>query len=276
MPSATKILVHNNNKMLALLVTFIALLMALIPARAQQQQQSSTSTSHKYTSSDAMKALKAGEAEPYDLEVIGQANAVEAIPDLEKQFAHTSESDPILKGKIAQVLVKLGDKNSLYWDYLAANAKAVGESDAPDPFVSDPQGKVTGQSPSLEAWAKAHNTPVEVAFGNAEYVWPSRILFLAATGDRRAIPILQKAMSSPSLTIQAMAAKGLAEFQDKNSVPLIMESLKRAPKQAAEAIADSLAYFDDPQIQDMAAKYLSSERIKSIREQKAARHSALH
>lgn len=273
MPAALNSPAHRNLKLI--LVTLVAFPMALISVRAEQQQQSGTPRAHQHTSLDAMNALRAGKAEPYDLEVIGQANAVEAIPDLEKQFAVTTDSDPILKGKIASVLVKLGDKNNVYWSYLADNAMAVLTSDAPGPFTFDSQGNVAGQSPALEAWAKAHNTSVEVAFTNAQYIWPSRLLLIAATGDRRAIPILRKAMSSANPIIQTAAARGLAEFQDKDSVPLITDSLKRAPKQVAEALAESLAYFDDPQIQEIAAKYLSPEKIKGIRERKAAGHSAI-
>jgi hypothetical protein len=261
---------------LALLVTFFTITILPLRSSAEQQPQPSTATNHKYTSVDAMKALKDGEAEPYDLEVIGQANSVEAIPDLEKLFARTSDGDPMMKDKIAEVLIRLGSKNDAYWNYLASNAMAVVTSDAPGPFVFDSQGNTTGQSPAFAAWAKTHNTSVEVAFGNAEYVWPSRIMAIGATGDKRAIPILQRALSSPNLIIQLMAARGLAEFQDRGSVPLISDAVKKAPKRAGAAIAESLAYFDDPQAQEIATKYVSDEKIKWIRQQKATGHSALH
>jgi hypothetical protein len=69
--------------------------------------------------------------------------------------------------------------------------------------------------------------------------------------------------------IENAAAQGLAELQDKDSVPLIIEACKRAPAEAASVIAGSLVYFDDPDAQSAVDAYVSKDLAKLLREAKA-------
>lgn len=216
------------------------------------------------------RASQDGEGSIYFVEQIGHVGAVEAIPMLEGKFGRTT--DPLDKAKIAQVLVKLGDKDDTYWEYLVKTATPAVESDAPDFMYYDAQGKSTpGPSPGFIAWAQVHNvaTNGSQAAEDAMYGFPRTILLLAASRDSRAVPLLRQALASPNHMIEVAAADGLAELQDKDSIPLIIEACKRAPAEAASAIAESLVYFDDSDAQRTVDAYIPKDRAKILREAKS-------
>ena len=84
-------------------------------------------------------------------------------------------------------------------------------------------------------------------------------MLLGSTSDPGAIRLLRQAMSSPNHMIENAAAKGLAELQDKESIPLTIEACKRAPAETASAMAQSLAYFDDPEAQSVVGHYVPTD-----------------
>lgn len=83
---------------------------------------------------DALKRLRQGAPFLVDIAQLAQAGVVAAIPDLEKQFAVTQ--DQTTKGAAARALVKLGDKDPSYWDYLVREATVAIDSDEPFPLES--------------------------------------------------------------------------------------------------------------------------------------------
>jgi hypothetical protein len=92
---------------------------------------------------------KLGNVDISDVEIIAEAGAVQAIPSLEEQFGRTTDVDT--KTKIANGLVRLGDKHNTYWNYLLEATLAV-DSDVPDALFSDPVGKTRDQiSEELQA-----------------------------------------------------------------------------------------------------------------------------
>jgi hypothetical protein len=226
---------------------------------------------YQFTVREAVAELKSGKCIGVHLTLIGKAKAVEAIPDLEVLFARTE--DELDKLEIAQVLVQLGDKNDRYWDYLVRQATAVIESDAPSPARFDSEGKgIPGSAPSPEfaAWAKAHKLDPGEEAANAVYLYPGRILLLGASDDKRAIPLLRRALLSSNYFVETIAAEGLAENHDDASIPMIIEACRRAPAEAAAAIATfSLVYFDDPRAQSAVDQYLPKEQAKIFREGRA-------
>jgi hypothetical protein len=220
----------------------------------------------------AIAKLKSGDFVLSDVDMIGRGGVVEAIPILKEQFGRVQ--DPLDKAKIAQVLIKLGDKDDTYWDFLVNFAKPALESDAPDFMNFGVQGKsAPGPSPAFIAWAKAHHVPPNGPNGNAAensvYIFPGEVMLLGGTGDPRAIPLLRQALSSPNHMIEIGAAEGLAELQDKESIPLIIEACKRAPAEAADVIAQSLVYFDDADAQNAVDTYVPKDMAKGLREAKA-------
>lgn len=250
------------------------LLVGVAYGQSDHPQPAIRRTVDKKDVADAVAKVKSGKFNGYHVELIGEARAVEAIPDLEKQFALASE--PLDKAKIAQVLLSLGDRKDAYWNFLAELAKPALEGDAPDPMQYDAQGRtLSGLSPQWIEWAKAHNETSD-AGENAIYIYPGIVGLLGMTGDSRAVPLLRQALSSPNYLIDAAAAMGLAEMHDLTSVPLIIARCKVAPAEAAAVIAESLVYFDDPQAQNTVDTFVPKELAKSLREGRMRGTGALH
>jgi HEAT repeat protein len=221
---------------------------------------------------DAIAKVKSGNFVGVDVDTIGRGGAVEAIPILKEQFMRSQ--DPLVKATIARVLIRLGDKDEIYWDYLVKLAAPALKSDAPDFMNFDPQAKTgAGPSPEFIAWAKAHNVPPNgpegTAAEDAMYWFPGKVMLLGLTGDRRAIPLLRQALLSPNHMIEITAANGLAEIQDRDSIPFIIEACKRAPAAAAALIAESLIYFDDAEAKSAVDTYMPKDRAKILREARA-------
>jgi hypothetical protein len=144
------------------------------------------------------------------------------------------------------------------------------ESDAPDFMRHDSQGKsLPGPSPEFEAWVKAHNLDPTGLGEDSFYVLPGKVAFLGWSRDPRAIPLLRRALLSPNYQIEIAAALGLAEIGDKDSIPLIIEACKRAPADAAAAIAQALVYFDDPAAQRAVDQFIPKDRATIYRDAKA-------
>jgi hypothetical protein len=69
--------------------------------------------------------------------------------------------------------------------------------------------------------------------------------------------------------IAVFAAKGLAQIQDKNSIPLIIAACQGAPTGYASEIAKSLIWFDDPRAQTAVDTYMPKEHAKIWRDTRA-------
>jgi hypothetical protein len=220
--------------------------------------------------SDAIAKIQSGELSAAAFDRITEARATQAIPVLEEQFARVGEK--LDKARIAELLVKLGDKNDAYWDYLVQLATPALTSDAPNPWRYDAEGKaVPGLSSEFLDWAKAHRVSLDSMI---ELI--GGVVSLGSTGDRRAIPILRRALLSPIYMIEIAAAKGLAEIQDKDSIADIIAACQKAPAEPARAIAQSLAYFDDPQAQRAVDTYLPVDLANYLRERRAQGHGPYH
>jgi HEAT repeat protein len=103
----------------------------------------------------------------------------------------------------------------------------------------------------------------------ARYDFPGKVLELAASGDPRGIPLLRRALQSRNYLIVSSSAKGLAQIQDKQSIPLIIAAAQRAPTGFNAVIAESLVYFDDAQAQSAVDTYMPKEKATMDREEKA-------
>lgn len=236
-----------------------------------------------------------------DLERIAKAHEVQAIPFVEQLFAkfhtqtigidailskipppsyqndgryETSEMNLQNELHIANVLIRLGVQDDTYWNYLAEQARASLEINIPFNVQADALGSHNPPTnPAFIAWAKSQNLDRNVAAMYQFFVQPSAVAFLAMTNDPRGIPLLQRALTSTNPMIQAFAAKGLAELQDKDSIPLIIAACKKASASERAAIAQSLLYFDDPQAQQYAELYLPKDIYLSVRQRIAQGHT---
>ncbi len=251
------------------------LLAGVLYGQVAPAQPTDGRTVSKTEVADAVAKVRSGKFNGYHVGVIGEAGATEAVPDLELQF--TRDTEPIEKAKIAQVLLALGDRKDAYWNYLVELAKPALQSDAPNPIQNDAQGKsLPGLSPQFAAWATAHDKSPDEAGETALYIYPGIMMLLGSTRDPRAIPLLRQGLSSPNNLVEAAAAKGLAEFQDVPSIPLIIAACKKAPAEGASVIAESLVYFDDPQAQNAVDTYVPKEEAKLLRQGRMRGKGALH
>jgi len=253
-------------------VLCLALWWLMLPCAAFGQARKSTPDEI----ADDIARVKSGGFYGAAVEQIAEAHAVQAIPVLKEQFAISQDAS--VKAKIAGALVRLGDKDEIYWNYLIEQATEAIHSSLPLPAVYDSRGAlVRGQvSPEFIAWAKAHNVSPESAGEDAAYGLPGKVAMLGETGDPRGVPLLRQALQSPNFLIAAMAAKSLALIQDKGSIPLIIEASRKAPSDAAVAIADSLIYFDDAEAQRGADLYLPKTYAAAVREARAHGKTPFH
>lgn len=214
---------------------------------------------------DAIAKVKSGEFGAIHVDLIVRAGTPEAIAVLKEQYVRVQ--DPLLKAKIAAGLLRLGDKDDSYWNFLSNYAKPAVESDFPDFASNGSQGKMpTEPTPEFEAWVKAHNlTPKDA---EEFFQLPVRLVLLGWSEDPRAVPLLRQALSSPNPTIQIIAATGLAEVGDKSSVPLIIGACRKSPAHA-EAIAQALVYFDDNEAQSAVDEFIPKDKAKVYRDAKA-------
>jgi hypothetical protein len=212
--------------------------------------------------------LKPGDLGPRDIVVLADAGVVQAIPVLEAQFGRATDLDT--KAQIASGLVKLKDRDDTYWNFLLEQATLAVDSNVPDDAFSESQGKTMSPgTPELQEWAHTHNVSLEKAAEHARYDIPGEVLLLGQTGDPRGVPLLRRALQAHNHLMVAMAAKGLALIQDKESIPLIIAAAHRAPEGYNSLIAESLVYFDDPQAQSAVDTYMSKEKAKIAREARA-------
>ena len=249
----------------------VAFLVAVPYGKGQQSQGSESANVSSNDLSVAIDRAKQDDADSmFYVEKLGHAGATQATPVLEDKFSRTKDPDDA--AKIAQVLVRLGDKKDAYWNFLVKRATEAIQSDAPDFLNYDAQGKSEpGPSPQFASWAAAHNVS---ANGSADaqqavYDFPGRVLLLGATGDPRAIPLLREGLSSPNHLIETAAALALAEVGDKESIPLIVAACQKAPAEAASSIARALVYFDDATAQSTADKYMGKARADQLRQARA-------
>lgn len=210
---------------------------------------------------DAINEVKQGQVNPVALQRIARAGAVDAIPLLHQQFERTDED--LLKDAIASALVRLGDKDRTYWDFLETHAREVIQSDVPFPVPFDTQGNTVKKQFAQEflEWAKTNHIDPQAAATAQMQTVPAQISFLAATGDPRGLELLRRAMASRNYFVQAIAARGLAKLQDVDSVPLIITACKRAPAEAAALIARSLVFFNTAQAQSAAETFIKNREV---------------
>ncbi len=244
-------------------VWYFALAAVLSPAAVSAQNGPAPPSQSDQLATSLARA-KSGNVDVVDVEIIAEAGAVQAIPSLEEQFVRTTDVDT--KTKIANGLVRLGDKHNTYWNYLLEQATLALDSEVPDAVFSDPLGKTVDQNSELQAWAQAHNVSANTAAQSALYDLPGKVLELADTGDPRGIPFLRRALQSRNYMIAVWAARVWFRFRIKTRYRLLLPRAQRAPTGYASAIAKSLIWFDDPRAQTAVDTYMPKEHAKIWRD----------
>lgn len=242
----------------------IVLAFSLIPLVASGQP----TQNHAEELATAIARVKSGDQSARDIEIIALSKAVQAVPALEEQFSVSA--DVARKSKIANALVRLGDSNSTYWNYLLEQATLAVDSNVPDSLFSDSRGTIVTKeaSPELQEWAHTHNLSTDTAREYATYDLPGKVWQLAQTGDARGIPLLRRALHARNCLVASTAAKGLAQAKDNDSIPLIIAAARRS-KGCSGAIALGLIYFDDARAQTAVDAYAPKDMARLFRDGRA-------
>ena len=135
------------------------LLLITASAQAVQSASSAGTALAKDKIAAAIDALKSGDLLGADIDLLAKSGAVQAIPELKKQFELTADEKD--KGRLAAALVRLGDKDPAWWNYLTEKAGEAINSDVPDIRQFDANGKTSSSEPSPKflAWASPQPYP---------------------------------------------------------------------------------------------------------------------
>jgi hypothetical protein len=169
-----------------------------------------------------------------------------ATADLRQLFIRLQS--PIRKESVCYTLLKMGEIDDVCRDFLSQLGQTVVDSDIPEPYFYDEKGHLKSQdlTPDFIEWAKKHNRSPGSVLEERETTLPMEMFVIAFSGDRSAIPLLRKGLSSSNRVIQLYCAQGLALLQDKDSIKLIIDAAQRLPRNKQWMIGKSLLYLNDP------------------------------
>jgi hypothetical protein len=208
--------------------------------------------------------------EPTDMEKLFHAVLTgdkSVVPRLAAAF--DSATNSMEKRTIAGVLMRAGVKDEVYFTFLVSEARKSVDSDTPLPFVYGSDGKlIKGQwNPAFLAWCRKrqldpHDTAMELV-----YERPAGLLELAATGDPRGYDLLVKALHSTNYELAIIGARGLAMIHDPRAIDEIITACQAAPSTEASSMAWALVYFNDPNAQRAAERFIIDKALlASLRE----------
>jgi uncharacterized protein YciI len=253
----------------------LSLMMAMLPARGTGQQQA---TQADQPPENQVKP-EAAKASPYTWEDLLNKKPG-AIENEKKAFA--KETNPWRKQRMASVLLHLGVRDQIYFDYLASEAKKALADETPWPTLYDEEGNINKKAthPAFAAWMKKlgfdPEDPRFIAFREydpkfldwckkngqdpneatkaANFDSPDPVYHLAAAGDARAYDLLIEGLHSHNFMIVTEAAEGLAFLQDRRAIPELIAIGPKLPVEVKVQIAISLLYFSDAKAQAAANK----------------------
>ena len=232
-------------------------------------QQAVPGTSATERVKHALRDLAAGSPDSTDAGVLADGNVTQAIPSLEKKFE--GEVNLNDKAEYAAALVKLQDGKPLYWNYLSERAEDVLKDTLPLSAIFDADGQQRAtRSEAFGQWASRQQLASGDALEKGTILDPTLFALLASTRDRRAIPLLERALSSDNYLLHVGASIGLVELDDPDAISRIPSVLKRDPPSISRIIAGVLAWSSNPDAQQAAATYLPKEELDEVRKQKAA------
>lgn len=192
-----------------------------------------------------------------------------AIPILKEALPKVADRES--RQQIARALIGLGDKDDAGWPILEKYALETIESDMPMPLLLDDKGQIIRgkPNPAFLAWCKKNNVDPNAGFEQYVYKSQGDIELIAEVGDKRAIPLLMKALNSSNIYAASRAAMGLARRQHKDAIKPMLAICEKAHPEVAASVAEALAFFDDPRAQAAAEKFIKSKAILESRRKEA-------
>jgi len=192
-----------------------------------------------------------------------------AIPYLKKYFKDVTIE--YLKLGAASKLLSLGAEDKLYLDYINKRAINALNSKIPYPVLYDENGRAIEGKYSQEfiQWCEKNNCEKDKMATQAELAIPIPVLFLAASGDKRAYDILIQGLKSRNHNIVIYSAQGLAKINDDRAIPFIIGASQKTPKEVSEKVAINLVYFQNSEeAQSALNKFIDDpKRLKEIKKE---------
>jgi PBS lyase HEAT-like repeat len=256
-----------------------------IPVQAKAMAQ----TVAQNTSCDEKKAEDlSSRKEPYTFQDVLDRNPQaisNAIPLNRQLFVLTC--DTAYKRRIAGVLISLGVKDEVYFDYLVSGAKESLKNDMPWPEAYDENGDIIdhvtptylewckkfglnpddprfaplrGVSSAFLEWCMKHQVHPSEAMHDAYYEIADPWYDLAAASDPRAYDLLIEGIHSQNLMIVGVAAKGLARLQDPRAIDDLIATGRRVGGLGRYSIGLSLLYFSDSRAQTAAEEFIKDKK----------------
>ncbi len=182
-----------------------------------------------------------------------------AIPALRNAFE--TQTQPLTREFIAAALVRLGEADQKYFDYVAGRAREAVNSDLPYSSRSVTAaaawdgGDFEGPE-EVRSWAQAHNVPIVQAVWNATVEIPGAVQALSVARDRRSVPILLEALRSPNSLVVQEAAFGLARMHETRAIDPIIAICQRLDAKNRPWTAKSLLYFSSKKAQEAASSLI--------------------
>ena len=113
-------------------------------------------------------------------------------------------------------------------------------------------------SPEFLEWCATAGVPAD------EHWNLSSNALSAISNERRALPLLHKAIGSTDLTVATIALLGLCDQRDQASLPVIERAIKRFPDDTY--LVHALALFRSEAADAIAMKYLQEDQMEEYRE----------
>ncbi len=144
--------IHRNRGLVLAHCCLLMLGFLVHPAHGQNSNGPSNAADQKTVDDNLFNLILKVRKSNYDPSV-----GLAAISSLKEVFNQSSDS--FTKENVANVLIRLGQKDEVYWSVLAKRALQIVDSNAPNPLVYDENGEtVSGRvSPHFIDWAKAHD-----------------------------------------------------------------------------------------------------------------------
>lgn len=212
---------------------------------------------------EAQKHIDSGALTTSDIDIVRETRTVTAIPGLRKIFAK-SDAPSLLNDTLVTSLVRLGDADFRYWQYLQKREESISSVQAPSLSRYDSDGKHAGVNSEFLAWAKSKNMTYDEAYEKhmQDYGF---LMLLGETRDQRSVPLLRRQLASRDYDFTLLAAMGLAKLHDEASVPQILAVCRSAPAELRVALAiASLGQFKSEEAQNAARQMLPPDVAAEI------------
>ena len=165
---------------------------------------------------------------------------------------------------LAVTLLRLGEKASRYFEFLAGYAREAIEDRSPFFAKYDSNGRaIRGEfSAEFENWCARNGKDPRAIAAIQLGGQPEDVLMLAKAQDQRALELFRRGLDSPNPGVLGYSVQGLARLQDINSIPLIAGAADRLPSSERLAIAMQLPWYSRPEAEPLVRRLVPDRGLR--------------